>query len=242
MTPCQLLEENLPLIRGVIATTCRQRCLFGEDAADVEQEVLVKLLDDDCAAFANFRGESTLETFIRVTTTRVCFDEIRRQKGRWHSSAISERLGYPAICLEELVYRGGLSYEEAVAKLLAEGVVRSREELDEIWPQIPPRSTRVFVPQEDAPEPVTAEDPEQQAQAREEEKRERLRAAAAREFLAGLPPEDRFIVQSLYFDDVTVAEVARQLGIRQRPLYRRRDRLLKHLRRELEKRGFKWRE
>lgn len=240
MTPCQLLEQNLPLIKQVIAAVCRQRCLFGEDAEDAQQEVMLRLLADDCAAFADFRGESTLETYITTVTARVCIDEIRRRKGRWRHSAISERLGYPAICLEQLVYRDGVGYEEAVAKLLAEGVVRSRETLDEIWPQLPARPARVFVGEDDAPEPATTEDPEQQAQAREREEYERRRRVALDEIRARFPAEDQILIQRLFYDGRKVAQLAQELGRPQRPLYRRRDKLLKILRRELQKRGFKW--
>jgi RNA polymerase sigma factor (sigma-70 family) len=240
VTPCRQLEQNLPLVRRVIATVCLHRCLFGADAEDTAQEVLLKLLADDCADFAGFRGESSLETFVSVVTMRACIDEIRRRRGRWRPSTASRRLGFAAVCLEELVYRDGLSFEEAVAKLLAEGVVGSREALDEVWPQIPARSARVFIPQEDAPEPVASDDPERQAEAREREAQESRRSAALDEVLSGLPPEDRFIVRRLFYDGRTVAEVAREVGIDQRPLYRRRDKLLEHLRRELEKRGFKW--
>lgn len=224
----------------MIAIACVQRCLFGADAEDTSQEVLLKLMVDDCADFARFRGESSLETFVSVLTMRACIDEIRRRRGRWRPSVASRRLGSAAVCLEELVYRDGLSFEEAVAKLLAERVVESRETLDEIWPQIPARSARVFIPQEDAPEPVAPDHPERQAEAREREALERRRSAALEEVLAGLPPEDRFIVRRLFYDGRSVADLARELGIDQRPLYRRRDQLLAHLRRELEKRGFKW--
>lgn len=242
MTPRQLLEQNLPLIQQVVTVVCRRRCVFGADAEDIRQEVLLKLAENDCAALAGFRGDSSLETFVTVVTTRICIDEIRRRRGRWRPSTISQRLGYPGIVLEELVYRDGLSYEEAAAKLLAEGVVRSREELDEIWPQIPPHPVRTFIPEEDAPEAATTDDPERQAQAREREERERRRQTAMKESLSGLPAEDQLIVLRLFYDGRTVAEVARELGMDQRPLYRRRDKLLELLRRELEKRGFEWEE
>lgn len=240
MIATSLLEDNLRFIERVVVKACRQRGVFDPEAEDIRQQVLLKLTTGDSAELAAFRGDSSLETFVTVVTTRMCIDEIRLRKGRWRPSVISQRLGYSAVVLEQLVYRDGLGYEESVAKLLAEGTVRSRQELDEIWSRIPPHPVRRFVPSEEVPEPATTDDPERQAQARERTELEARRRAALDEELSALPAEDQLIVRRLFYDGRTVAEVARELGIDQRPLYRRRDKLLERLRCELERRGFNW--
>jgi DNA-directed RNA polymerase specialized sigma24 family protein len=63
---------------------------------------------------------------------------------------------------------------------------------------------------------------------------------ALHESLEELPPEDRFVLTRLFFDGRSVTQVARELGLDQRPLYRRRDRLLSHLRNALEAKGLTW--
>lgn len=240
MRPSDLLVQNLPLVERAVAAVCRRRGIFDQDAEDIGQEVLVKLAADDCAALAGFRGESSLSTFVNVVTARICFDEIRRRRGRWRPSLVAERLGYAATRLEILIYRDALGYEEAVAKLLAEGVVRSPDELDEVFPQLPRRPVRTFVDPEDAPEPTSDEDPEGLAEQSERALHQQHLETALQEALQALTPEDRLILRRLFFEGRTVAQVARELGLEQRPLYRRRDRLLVDLRKALEARGLAW--
>ncbi|MGH7342073.1 MAG: sigma-70 family RNA polymerase sigma factor [Candidatus Rokuibacteriota bacterium] len=240
MHPCDLLEQQVPLIERAVASVCRRRRVFDEEAEDVRQEVLLKLAADDCAALGRFRGESSLETWITTIAVHRCDDEIRQRRGRWRPSVSARRLGFPAICLEMCVGRDGLEYEEAVAKLLAEGVVRSRQELDGLWMQLPQRPGRVFVPTEDVPEPASDDDPERTARERERDEHARRLEQALHEILGQPPAEDRLILKRLYLDGRTIAQVARELGLEQRPLYRRRDRLLDFLRRELMARGLRW--
>ena len=57
-----------------------------------------------------------------------------------------------------------------------------------------------------------------------------------REVLDGLEVTDRFLLRS-FSDGLKVSEVARMLGEEQKPLYRRRENLLKSLRQQLEARG-----
>ena len=76
-------------------------------------------------------------------------------------------------------------------------------------------------------EPV--EDAERAAIARDAE-------TTVRQVLAQLDATDRFLVRSLT-GGLQVSEVARMLGVEQKPLYRRRDRLLATLREQLEDRG-----
>lgn len=234
------MERNLALIERVVQRVCRRRCIFGHDAEDIRQEVLLKLAADDCAALVEFRGESTLGTFITTVATRVCFDEIRRRRGRWRTSLAARRLGAAAISLERLVYRDGLDFEQAATKLITEGVVRSRDELERVWPKIPQRPVRTFVDADDAPEPTSDDDPVRRVEELEQQKRLRRLQDVVEEILGALPPEDRLILKRLYLDGRTIADVARELGLEQRPLYRRRDRLLAHLRKELEARGLEW--
>jgi RNA polymerase sigma factor (sigma-70 family) len=64
--------------------------------------------------------------------------------------------------------------------------------------------------------------------------------AVAEAALAALEPEDRTIVELRYREGLSVADVARALGLAQKPLYRRLDRLLAHLRASVSRCSAEW--
>jgi len=55
--------------------------------------------------------------------------------------------------------------------------------------------------------------------------------------LKRLPPEEQVMLRMRYWEGMTVVEVARGLGLPQKPLYRRLDRALADLRHFLEESG-----
>jgi RNA polymerase sigma factor for flagellar operon FliA len=57
--------------------------------------------------------------------------------------------------------------------------------------------------------------------------------AALRRALDQLPAEDRCILLMRYWQDMSVADIARALSLQQKPLYKRLDKLLGELRRLL---------
>ena len=75
----------------------------------------------------------------------------------------------------------------------------------------------------------------------EEERETQVRAAtgAVRRAVARLDPEDRLIVQMRFFEGFTIAQVARALGVEQKPLYARLRRILDSLARHLATEGIR---
>jgi RNA polymerase sigma-70 factor, ECF subfamily len=57
--------------------------------------------------------------------------------------------------------------------------------------------------------------------------------AATDEVLAGLPPEDRFVLASYFLDERTLAEIARALGVHESTISRKVDKLAKSLRKQI---------
>jgi len=57
--------------------------------------------------------------------------------------------------------------------------------------------------------------------------------AATDEVLAGLPPEDRFVLASYFLDERTLAEIARTLGVHESTISRKVDKLAKSLRKQI---------
>lgn len=240
MLPCDHLEQNLPLIERAIVSVCRRRGVFDDDAEDVRQEVLVKLAADDCAPLRRLRDESTIRTFVATATTHLILDVIRQHKGRWRPSAPARSLGVTAMTLERLLFRDGWAYEEAAEKLIAEGVAASRTELDTIRAKLPDRPPRRLVSDDAIAGLGDRDGVENSVQDREQTAIQvRLQEALARGS-ERLDAEDRVILKRLFLSGRTVAQVAQELGLEQRPLYRRRDRILKLLRDELEADGLEW--
>src|SRR5262249_6527980 len=62
-------------------------------------------------------------------------------------------------------------------------------------------------------------------------------AAALREVLRATPAQDRLILRLHFFENVSIADVARRLDLDQKRLYRRLERLLERLRMALEEQG-----
>ena len=60
--------------------------------------------------------------------------------------------------------------------------------------------------------------------------------------LERLPPEDRLIVRMRFWENMSVANIARGLGLPQKPLYRRIEHALTELRKSLEASGISWAE
>jgi RNA polymerase sigma-70 factor (ECF subfamily) len=69
------------------------------------------------------------------------------------------------------------------------------------------------------PEPTIAVDPRVEA--------------ATDEVLAGLPPEDRFVLASYFLDERTLADIARTLGVHESTISRKLDKLAKSLRKQI---------
>ena len=71
------------------------------------------------------------------------------------------------------------------------------------------------------------------------ETRERV-AVALKKALDSLSPEDRLIVKMSILDNLKIVDIARLLCMEQKPLYRRREKILRQLRSGLERDGVRW--
>ena len=209
-----------------------------DEAEDFASLVRLKMLENDGAILQQFQGESSLETYLTTVVTRMFLDYRREKWGRWRPSAVSRRLGGEAVLLERLLYRDHVPFEEAAEMLRRNhGVERSVPELAELAGRLPVRTGRpVEVADEEIERFGSAPRVEEPLESSERETLAHDAEAAVREVLAALDTTDRFLVRSLA-GGVQVSEVARMLGVEQKPLYRRRDRLLVTLREQLERRG-----
>ncbi len=234
-----LLTSNLDLIRRIVRHVATRRFLGRQDLEDFEGEVHVKLIEDDYAVLRRFAGRSSLATYLRVVIDRAFHDFRRKRGGNRRPSATARRLGPLAVQLERLVHYEGRSLDDASA-ILSSTQERpiDREKLAELLAKLPGRSSRRAVGPDGLDE-IPAPGGEADANVRDGERQEAARRAERLlgEALAQLSPEDRLLVKLAFGGELTVSRIAVTVGLKQRPLYRRRDRCLEEMRKYLESHG-----
>ncbi len=236
VTPEQLFVSQLAAIERAISWVCARRCLRGADAEDFGSVVKSRLIENDYEVLARFEGRSSLKTYLVVVINRMYLDFQVRRFGKWRSSAEARRLGSVALRLECLLYRDGLSFDEACGVLQSDPRVReTRDDLYAVWQRLPERRRRAG----------EGEGAEQSAGDRTPSGLERAerQALAERTFsvirrsLARLPGGDRLFLRLHLEQGLTVAEASRCLDADQKALYRRKERILEGLRADLEGEG-----
>jgi RNA polymerase sigma factor for flagellar operon FliA len=141
-----------------------------------------------------------------------------------------------AVRLETLVYRDGCTLDQAVRTLRASGDVQLTDgELARLLGALPVRGP--LRPHEAGEAPLEAvaapSSAEERVAADESDRTRRTVFGALERVMARLPAEDRLIIQLIYWQGLSVADVARVRSLPQKPLYRRIERILGQLRREL---------
>jgi RNA polymerase sigma-70 factor (ECF subfamily) len=123
------VDRFLSLIYHVIGYTAHLRSvrLRPEDVEDIAAEVLLKIVAHDFRVLREFRGESSLATYLTVVARRLCIQElVRRQKLRDASRAGDDRaiLGEPDDAPAAVA---GLESLDEVEKLLRKLSGKERE-------------------------------------------------------------------------------------------------------------------
>lgn len=207
-----------------------------DDTADLSSWIKLRIVEDDYAALRKFRGESSITTYLTVVVAMLARDYRAQRWGRWRPSASARRLGDVAIRLETLVHRNGLSLQQAAEQLRTTGLTtQSDRQLANLLGQLPARRPLrpVEVGAESLSHVTASHGADSTIEARErDEERERCRALVEQS-LNTLPVEDRLIIRMRFWENVSVADIARGLRLEQKPLYRRLERLLADLRRIL---------
>lgn len=235
-----LFLDNLHLIDRIIASLCHRHHLRAEDANDFASWTKLRLIEDDYAVFRKFRGESAVGTYLTVVVAMLMRDYRVRRWGRWRASAVARRMGPLAVRLETLVTRDGFRLDQAAELLRTSGDTSlSDAELGKLLHDLPQRAQLRAVevgeePLADVPASAHADD----LLLVTESEAERLSTdAALSQALEHLAAEDRLVLRMRFWDNMSVADISRGLGLPQKPLYRRIDRALTDLREHLEAAG-----
>jgi RNA polymerase sigma factor (sigma-70 family) len=239
MNARQLFENNLDVIDRAIAQVCRQVRLHGADAEDFGSSARLALLANDCAILAKYEGRSSFASYIAIVIRRLFINE-RRMEGRWHASAEAMRGGEPAILLERLVHHDRHPLAEALEITKANHPDADPRQLEAVAAAFPDRLPRLqLVPVTDGYENrfASQDTADDRLQAEELSRSSELVCRVVQTTLAAMTAQDRVTIRLRFGKGMAVSDIARALGVAQRPLYRRIEALLANLREALQRAG-----
>lgn len=236
MDPRRLLAEEWANVERLITVTCRRRGLDEADGDEFASMVKVKLFENDCEIVKRFRGDCKFSTYVNVIVQRTFVDLCVKRLGKWHPSAAAERMGAAGLELERMVFRDGCAPEDAIVRVLARYAGLDRRCAEEMLSRIPHRQRRwSSVPIDSVADSLHSDAAADVLALSGDRRRISDRTAAVvREYLRNLEETDRLLLQLHFESDMQLAQIARVLGIEQKPLYRRRNQMLGELRARIE--------
>jgi RNA polymerase sigma factor (sigma-70 family) len=239
MSAEEIYLANLRLIERIAAFVARRNQFAPDEAAEFVQEVRVRLLEDDYAIIRKFEGRSSFSTYLTTVIGRLHHQWRVEQWGKWRPSAEAKRLGDPAIALERLVTRDGLTLDEALNVLTTRSGGPARKELEALAGRLPLRTPRPVMLSTAEPPDSTPVLPEaaDAVEAPERARAAKQAAAAMDAAVLELPGEDRLLLQLRFWEAMRVSDIAKVMSVDQKKLYKRLDKLLLHIRRALENAG-----
>jgi RNA polymerase sigma factor (sigma-70 family) len=228
MNPETTFLEHRESIERIAAFVARRGHLNADETGDFVQIVCLHLLENDYAIIRKFEGRSAFSTYLTTVIGRFFHQWRVEQWGKWRPSAEAKRLGDKAIVLERLITRDGFTFDEAVKVLtIREGAMCTVAELENLYVRLPLRHPRPMLVSEDATPEVAAQDSEadDRIESRDREHSARRCTTALDAALAQFEAEDRLILQLRFWNGKKVPEIARIVGIDQKKIYKRLDKL-----------------
>lgn len=210
----------LPAIDRIVSILGRRYGLADEDVEEFSSWVRARMVDGDYAVFRKFGGRSSLDTYLSVVLANLLKDYRNSRWGRWRPSAMARRLGAVAIRLETMLYRDGHSVREATEVLQGKGIAESevRSLVSRIPARLKAREVAIDACTEVAPALGSADS---NLGASESEADAHATDHLVHAAMAELPAEDQVMMRMRFWDDFSIADIARSLGMEQKPLYRR---------------------
>src|SRR5262245_112562 len=126
----EFVDRFLGLIYHVIAHTAHLRShpLRPEDTEDLAAEILLQIVNNDYAVLRQFKGNSSLATYLTVISRRICVHELARRSAAREVQPGAEGKALEEATTEEMPRAElGLESLEEVAKLLKKLPGRERE-------------------------------------------------------------------------------------------------------------------
>jgi RNA polymerase sigma factor for flagellar operon FliA len=232
-----LLSASLGMLASVVAHLGRRHQLDEAEKEDLRSLLHIKLLEDEHAVLRRFEGRSSLRTYLTVVASRMLIDSRTQRWGKWRPSAIARRLGTTAVQLETLLYRDRRPPGEAVEALRRRGVPESVDTIAAFARQLPVRVRPREVAAEEAGAVAASTGADDILLDREAADVARRAESAIAVALDSLPAETAVVLKMHFLEGCPLSEVARVLGIDQKPLYRQVERALGSIRQRLESEG-----
>ena len=218
-SPESIFLANLGLIDRLIALIGRRHALSPSDAEEFGAWAREKIIDDDYAVIRKFGGRSSLSTYLTTVLVNLFRDYRNARWGRWRPSAEAKRHGPMGVRLEELIYRDGHPVREAVQILQSIGAPLSDGELHRLAASLPARRghSEVSIDSVEAASVVVSPCTEHDADDM------LVLEHLLHSLVASLPADDAVIMRMRFWNEMSLAEIARTLRVYQKPLYRRLD-------------------
>ncbi|HYI11805.1 MAG TPA: sigma-70 family RNA polymerase sigma factor [Thermoanaerobaculia bacterium] len=236
----ELLTANLPVVERAVAFAARRYRLDPADAEEFAAVVKLRLVDNDYAILRAYEERSSFSTYISIVVQRMALDFRIHAWGKWHSSAEAKRLGPLALELEKLLHRDGRTIEDSEKILATRYPEATRQSLVSLAARLPERAPkRRDVALEEAESVAVTRPAEVEEPVFADERRrtsERVSSIMAA-VMSRLPEDQRLILQLRFEGGMTVAQIARSLGVDQKLTYRQIERNMRDFRRELERFG-----
>jgi RNA polymerase sigma-70 factor (ECF subfamily) len=123
------VDRFLGLVYHVIHHTAHLRStpLRPEDVEDLAAEVLLQIVSGDYAVLRQFRGNSSLATYLTVISRRICVHELSRRYAAHEAQPPAKRVNLNEVEDEDVPRAPGLESLEEVEKLLSKLPGRERE-------------------------------------------------------------------------------------------------------------------
>jgi RNA polymerase sigma factor for flagellar operon FliA len=230
---------NLELIEAVIRFTVHRYQLNESEGEELKSTVMIKLIDNDYAVIRKFRGQSSFKTFIVTVVANALKDYRTHQLGKFRPSPEAKRRGPCAVELDRLLYRDHRTLDEAIPILLQRFPDQTRENLIRLAEELPEHRERprpVDIP-DDVDFPAT-DDSEERVLANDRLKESQRLSRILSDAIAQWPKVDRQMLTLHFKLGMSVAEIARSLGIEQKLLYPRMTKVKNGLRQAAESAGF----
>lgn len=236
----ELFLRHLGTIETIVAYIGRSNHLDCHETEEFGAQVKLELIEGNYAIIRKFEGRSSFATYLTTVIQRMFYQHRVKLWGKWRPSAEARRLGDKAIALERLISRDGLSFHEAVETMTTGCNAKCTEaELEAIYARLPARQPRpVLVSGDVVPETPSVDD-DTDGRALEHERTMIARAVAGvlDRCIAEAEPEDQLILKLRFWGARRVPDIARALGLDQRKVYKRIERLLLKMRSALQAGG-----
>lgn len=262
----KFIEERCYKAYGLWAGNHADEDISGANKADsLLVEVMEHLSAGDFRVLREYKGRSSLRRYLEVVICNKVIDLYRSKEGRGRAADEARKMGEVGVRLYELVHQKGLPVEEAHIILKAEnGFTGDLKTLEEMADRIGSkrvaahrevlagshslydsedeggrRGSYLRVLKDDCGQITVPDDAPGPEAAFLNDEKEARKAAALKEVVRSLTPEERLMVKLRYVDGKDIRQISRAIGCTEKNTYRKLDSMLKRCRGMLFKKGLK---